>query len=446
MKVIFVLICIFIYSIEKPKKIDFEGDETEVDVDYNELFEWGIKNKLILSSSIQISSREQINFISKNNIKPNETLLTIPYNIMFTVEKALKLIKSKQLKKQYEEYKNIEFDDDEIDDIVIGLRKEESFISYILYLTEHRPKKYKKTKFYENYKNFIESLKVKPKYMPLFYDTEALEKLYLTYTSTLYNKLKRDYEEEIMIFKGELFNKKNIEFEDFIPHRITVHGKSIEILGHKTMVPFLNLFETNYINYNSNYSIENDGSIKIFSLKEIKKGEEIILSSPKMSNPKRLLFEGRTYEELIDYFDEYLLPIFGVSLYINFKIEDPELEYKYFMNLTEEDFDEYPVAEYSEHLDILKNSDYNRTDKSGKGYPYEILINNIKSYKEYLNNFNLGTIYSYFEKIDDRVNIERIIKGEAKILNKAYEFALKKAAKYIDLKSRTPINYNISDL
>ena len=436
----------FFYSSAKPKKIDFEGDETEVDVDYNKLLEWGIKNKLILSSSIQLSLGEEVKFISKNNIKPNELLLTIPYNIMFTVEKALKLIKSKQLKKQYEEYKNIEFDDDEIDDIVIGLRKEESFISYILYLTEYRPKKYKKTKFYENYKNYIESLKVKPKYIPLFYDTEVIEKLYLTYTSTLYNKLKRDYEEEIMIFKGELFSNQNIEFEDFIPHRITVHSKAIEILGHKTMVPFLNIFETDYINYNSNYTIGNDGSIKIFSLKEIKKGEDIIISSPKISNPKRLLFDGRTYEELTDYFDEYLLPIFGFSLYINFKIEDPELEYKYFMNLTEEDFDEYPVAEYSEHLDILKSHDDNRTHKTGKGYPYEILINNLNAYKEYLNNFNLETIYSYFEKINDRINIERIIKGEAKILNNAYEFAQKKASKYINLKSRTPKNYNISDL
>ena len=116
------------------------------------------------------------------------------------------------------------------------------------------------------------------------------------------------------------------------------------------------------------------------------------------------------------------------------------------MNLTEEDFDEYPIAEYIEHLDILKSHDDNRTDRTGKGYPYEILINNLKAYKEYLNNFNLGTIYSYFEKINDRINIERIIKGEAKILNNAYEFAQKKAAKYINLKSRTPKNYTISDL
>ena len=52
-----------------------------------------------------------------------------------------------------------------------------------------------------------------------------------------------------------------------------------------------------------------------------------------------------------------------------------------------------------------------------------------------VNNFNLGTIYAYFDKKNDRINIERIIKGEAKILNSAYEFAQKKAAKYINLKS-----------
>ncbi len=121
--------------------------------------------------------------------------------------------------------------------------------------------------------------------------------------------------------------------------------------------------------------MEEDGSIKIYSTQEIKDNEEVVFFSPKMSNARRLLFEGRTYPELNYYFDEYLIPAFGISLYVKFNIEDPDLEFNNYINLIEEGYEEDAIYIYKEHLDILKR-DEPIEDKSGKGWPYEILLNN----------------------------------------------------------------------
>ena len=63
-------------------------------------------------------------------------------------------------------------------------------------------------------------------------------------------------------------------------------------------------------------------------------------------------------------------------------------------------------------------------------------MNNIKAFKEYIANFGKDKIYEYFEDKEDRINIERIILGDKKILDKAYADTELKAANYIDLSSR----------
>lgn len=257
----------------------------------------------------------------------------------------------------------------------------------------------------------------------------------MTYLNTLYNSLKRDYEEEIFIFKGETYSKKEIDYEDYLPHRINVHNKGIKIFGHKTMVPFFNYFETDYINYNANYTIEKDGSIRIFSKRKIQKFEEIIIAYPKNSNQMNLLFQGKTYEKLIDYYEEYLISTFGISVYYKFDIIDKDLEHQYFINLLEEDFDENAIEVYKDNIKILKDERGNDANNVTYGYLYEILMNNVKSYNEYIKNFNLDKVYQYFEEPDNRKHIVRILKGETKILQKGFDYVRKKASKYVDLNS-----------
>ena len=431
MKTSKIIILFFLYNLVYCQR-EYERREKINNINTKYL-EWGLKNNLTLSEFIEISSEKDPKFIAKKTIEKNETLLIIPYNMMFNTDKAIKLLNSKNLRKQFNQFKReeflyIEFEDEEF-------RKEESFLAYILYLMEYRPKKYQKTQFYEEYKYYLESLKIPPRIKPLFFDNEGLEKLYMTYLHTLYKSLKRDYEEEIFIFKGETYGKKEIDYEDYLPHRINVHNKGIKINGHKTMVPFFNYFEVDYINYNANYTIEKDGSMRIFSKKKIQKYEEIIISYPKYTNQRNLLFLGKTYEKLVDYYDEYLISTFGISVYYRFDIIDKDLEHQYFINLLDEDFDENAVEVYKDNIKILKDERNTDSGNLTYGYLYEILMNNVKSYNEYIKNFNIEKVYEYFEEPDIRTHIARILRGETKVLEKGFAFVRKKASKYVDVNS-----------
>ena len=53
-----------------------------------------------------------------------------------------------------------------------------------------------------------------------------------------------------------------------------------------------------------------------------------------------------------------------------------------------------------------------------------------------MQNFTNDKIYEYFEEKEERINIERVIIGDRKILEQAYKKAERKASKYIDLSSR----------
>ena len=294
------------------------------------------------------------------------------------------------------------------DDYSPEFKKDQVFLSYIFYQIHENKKRIIKTKFYHKFKYFINSIKINEENTPLFFDDAGCSKLYLSFLNTLHLKNKKGFEHETYIFKEDAFYKRDIDYEEYLPIRIAIINKGLALNKQKFLVPILNLIKTDYIKYNCNYTLEKDGSITIYSTKKIKANEEIIFYSPKMSNARRLLFEGSTYPELNYYFDKYLVPAFGISLYVKFNIEDADLEFTNYINLIEENFEEDDIHIYKEHLDILKRVEPIE-DKSGKGWPFEILLNNLKAFRIYS-----YKIYEYFKEKEDRVNVGRVIMGDKK--------------------------------
>ena len=138
--------------------------------------EWGLKNNLSLSSYIEVSyeDKNRIKFIAKEDIPKKVELLSIPNSLIFSTSKALDLLNSKNLKKQFKEfYKlNLTYQPNPFD-----FRKEESFLSYLLYIMQHKSKKYKKTKFYEKYKLFFDSIEKYSIKSALYYEQSHIEYL-----------------------------------------------------------------------------------------------------------------------------------------------------------------------------------------------------------------------------------------------------------------------------
>ena len=379
--------------------------------------EWGIKNNLIISPYIELSSsseRSKIRFIAKDDIPRKEELLTIPYSLMFNLSKILELINSKSLNKQYKEFSKLNLTYKQDKQNISDFRKEGAFISYILYLIQHKPKKYGKTKFYEMYENYLNILKTYTFKSPIFYDQDQVEYLAGTHLSNVYDDMKKIYQTEIDIFSNESYYKKELDFDEYVRNRLIVYNKGVNISNKWHLVPFLNFFDYEYNKNNANYTIEKNGDIKIYSKKKIKKGDEIILKSKKMSNINRLLLEGKTCEKLINYFDEYLISAFSPGLYYSYGINDVDYFKNYFVNLIDEDFDSKANNIYFETAEMLHGD-------GSDNWAYDVQENNLHFYKEHFEKITKSQIYDIFYDKDDRINIERIYRGEKKVIDDAYD-------------------------
>ena len=197
---------------------------------------------------------------------------------MFNITKALLLINSKSLNKQYKQFLQLNLTDKPNS---YDFRKKETFLSYIFYLIQHKSKRYKKTKFYENFKYYWEYLDKFSVKSALFYEQEQKDFLSKTFLGYSINLLQNNYQDEINILRNNSYYKKDLDFDDYVHHRLAINNKGLNISNHWTLVPFLNFFDEDYTLYNANYTIEENGDVKIFSRRKIKKGDEIILKSKK---------------------------------------------------------------------------------------------------------------------------------------------------------------------
>ena len=389
---------------------------------------WGLKNNLNISSFIELSStseKSKIRFIAKEDIPRKQELLTIPNSLMFNVSKLLNLLNSKTLNKQYKDFSKLNLTNEPNYDF----RKEESFISYIFYLIEHKPKKYKKTKFYEIYQNYLNILKTYSFKSPIFYDQDQVEYLAGTHLSNEYDVMKRVYQKEIDIFSNDTYYKKELDFDEYAHNRLIIYNKGLNISNTWCLIPFLNFFEYEYSSNNAKYVIEKNGDLKIISRKKIKKGDEIVLKAKKMSNIRRLLLEGKTCEKLLDYFEEYLISAFSPGLYYSYGINEIDYFKNYNVNLKDEDFDSKANNIYFENAEMLGGD-------GSDNWAYGVLENNLHFYKEHFEKITIDKIYEIFYDKDDRVNIERIYRGEKKVIDEAYDKVNKIIDQFMEIQDK----------
>ena len=389
----------------------------KTDIDYSNYINWGKENEIDISPLIEIQKDKGIiHFVAKEDIKEKQELLFIPHGILFTVEKILNLLNVKELKAQYESFMNLNINTYEPNHI--NLQKEEIFLSYILYLLQHDTEFYKNTKFYEIYNIYIKSLE---KYMPkspLFFSTEQIEYLSGTYLGKFHEKIKKLFMEEISIFKNESYYNKSLDYKDYVHNRLCIHNKGIEVKEHFNMIPFLDIFDRDYMKFNAKLDVERNGDIKIVAKKFIKKDEIIIVNSPKRTNVERYIFEGELNYYLVNYKEKYIIPAFSPGLYYKYDIDDIELYNTLFINVAEDKFELKALDIYKNYTELFKNEIKNKGGENGDRWAYEILLENINFYKEYVDSFNNEKINGIFDDAIDRINIDRVMKGESKLLQK----------------------------
>ena len=426
MKYKFLIAFALIIAINSEKNVNFTYNYNNND----KYLEWGLKNNLSLSSYIEVAyeDKNRIKFIAKEDIPKKIELLSIPNSLIFDTSKALELLNSKNLKKQFKEFSklNLTYQPNPFD-----FRKEESFLSYLLYIMQHKSKKYKKTKFYEKYNLFFDSIEKYSIKSALYYDQSHIEYLAGTLFGHSIEVMRKIYEDEIDIFSKDTYYKTYIDYDEYVHNRFYVNNKGLNISNHWTLVPFLNYFDEDYTTYNANYTIDEKGDVKIMSRRKIKKGDEIVLKSKKMSNIRRLLTQGKTNEKLFDYFEEYSIYAVSPGLFYLYDLKEQEYDIfkNIYINLLDKDFESKATSIYLEHAGALKGD-------GSDTWAYEVLVKNLKFYLEKFEKMNLASIYKEFYEKDDRENVERIIRGEKKMVEKAFKKVMKTVNQFMDIQKK----------
>ena len=383
---------------------------------YQKLLKWGLNNSLNLSKDLKFSKKNK--FVAEKFITIDDIVMDIPPNLMLNVNKSLEMLNFSKLKKEYQLYIKEDKESQEkkqaIEDVA---HVDQSFLSYILYLTEHKKKKFEKTEFYKFYKNIFYMFEDNLDNLPFSYSSEQMRLFGNTTFGTVFESLQRYFNDEVAIFEKKIYQKPMV-FEDYLKYRIFSVKKYYNVTqnGGVNLVPFIDLIKQSHHEPNCIFYEEN-GHIKLRAILNVFPGEELILKPPNISNQHRLIFFGETFDEIIDVFPAYSVPVVARNF---LKEENVEIDEKTKNKIIKLDMLDLCVPEFYKYvIDIYSDIAIKKNKKhTGEIHALRLLLKYIKKLRSNLDVIDDSRIRDAFYSRKDMENAMRIFKGERMFLDK----------------------------
>ena len=395
----------FFYFFLLTKLLLFSNSKTP----YDYLLEWGKNNSLFISDKLGMRYINENNnsYYALDDIPENTLIMNIPYDLMLNREKAFKLLENKKLEKTYEEYKKLKFS---VDIGFLPASLEQSFLAYILTYVTTRPKYYKKSKFYSYFHYLIDTFETDLDSFPLFYSQSQLRLLTGSLALIETTLLKELYNEEISKLK-QVSDNKRLDIDEFMRYRTLSTIKTLNISNQTSIVPFIDMFENDPIDYNVNFKLnETTNDLFLFTTHPIHRGSTLYIRSGHFSNNKRFVIYGQTFEKMKDYIDSFQFPMISYLLQKKIKVEDENFEYEESIDLAKKKFYKNALKTYK------KLSVYNKEDGSDIS-AYKLFLKNLEMSREVYDEVSTSDIYKEFVKLKDINNVIRVLSFEKKFLD-----------------------------
>ena len=440
MKLLYLFIFLFLLKlvISKPAK---KKPKEKFKSKYEDLLKWGLNNSLNISKPLKFNRKNR--FIAEKFITIDDIIMEIPQNVMLNVKKSLSLLKSKKMKRNYnlyiEEDKKSKLKNQTIED---EFHIDQSFLSYIMYTVNNNPKKYEKTEFYKFYRHIFYMFEGNLDHLPFFFSSEQMRLFSNTTFGSIFESFNKYLSDEASIFEKQIF-KKHIDFDEYLRYRVFSVQKFYNISGVANIVPFIDIIkqsnkEPNCICY------EENGRLKLRAILNVFPNEELILKPDLISNQHRLIFFGETYEDIIDKFPSYNIPIVARNFLKeqNYSLDKDilgKIANFNMIDLTIPDFYKYVVDIYTEICN--KNHKKEKTEIDG----YRLFLKYLKKIRNNLNLVDDDKIREAFYSKKDVENAKRIFKGERMFMDKKIEELKKylkgyrKFTKMLETKSKNGI-------
>jgi len=378
------------------------------DKDYKLLLEWGKNNSLYISDKIAMNYTNENNkkYYIKKEIKANDVIMKIPKKILLSIEKALKLSGSK-IKKQYENFKKALGKDDTESVESLKYRKDQAFLAYVMYIADKN--KSKKNKLYNFYKYYFNTLETDMERYPIFYNSEQVRLLLFSLFGNELIQTKKLFDDEFSIFENEIY-KKSLDSDEYYRYRLFSFNKIVNVSGVISIVPFLDLFQQNPVNYNLNINFTEEGGIDILASKDLTVKDNLILAMVQMPNSNILLSSGKVFEENKDFVESFKIikisPIFLKSRNLNIFLANNEM-----VDLAERKYYEQVVDPYKEISKLVK-------EDGSKISALTLFLENMKCLRDEYNKITYKDLYKHFFKVEYVNNIKSVLDTEKNYLEK----------------------------
>jgi len=376
--------------------------------DYKLLSEWGKNNSLFISDKIAMNyiDENNKNFYITKNINASEIIMKIPKNIFLSIQKGLKLSGPK-VKKQYEDFKKLLGADDYESREALKYRRDQAFLAYMMYIADQ--KRSKKNKLYKFYKYYFNTLETDMERYPVFYNSEQVRFLLFSLFGNELVQAKKLFDDEFSTFEKEIY-KKSMDSDEYYRYRLFTFNKIVNISGVISVVPFLDLFQQNPVNFNLNINFTKDGSINIIANKNLTVKDNLTLAMVQMPNSNILLSNGKTFEENKDYIENFRIvlisPMFLKSRNLNIFLSNNQM-----VDLTEKKYYEKAIEPYKEISKLLK-------EDGSKISALNLFLENIKTIRNEYDKVTYKDLNDYFFKLEYVNNVKSVLDTEKNFLDK----------------------------
>jgi tetratricopeptide (TPR) repeat protein len=221
--------------------------------------------------------------------------------------------------------------------------------------------------------------------------------------------LKELYNEESNKLKR--LGGSRVDIDEFMRYRTLTTVKTLNITNNTSIVPFIDMFENDPIDYNINFKLnETTKDLYVFTTKPIYRDSILYIRSGHFSNNKRFVIYGQTFEKMKDYIEAFQIPMISYKLQQQIKVEDENFEYEESIDLVKKKF-------YKKALDTYKKlSKYNKEDGSDIS-AYKLFLKNLEMSREVYNDVSSSDIYREFVKAKDINNVIRVLSFEKKFMD-----------------------------
>ena len=257
----------------------------------------------------------------------------------------------------------------------MSYRVNQSFLAYLM--TNANKNKSKKNKLYQFYKYFFNTFETNLENFPIFFNSKQLRMLMFSIFGNEVVKIKRLFEEEFEILEREI-HKKILDLDEYLKYRLFTFEKFVNISGTSYIIPFVDLLETNPINFNLQIKYINENqTVSVIATNDINPKDKLKLAVVQMTNCDSLITYGKIYEENKNYIENFRISKIYMDylkeLNLNPLIGDGEI-----IDLSQDKYYEKALPFYIELSRLLK-------EDGSKASTIRLFLGNLKSIRNSYN-------------------------------------------------------------